>query len=425
MRVVFLHPDLGIGGAERLVVDAAVALCQKGHRVSVKTGHHDRKHCFEETKDGTFYVQVFGSWIPQHIFGRLHAFLAYFKMIWIALRVCFSSRKPDVIFCDQVSACLLILKLFSKAKTVFYCHFPDKLLTKRETWIKWLYRLPLDFFEEWTTGLADILLVNSHFTAETFRKSFPSLKDRELHVLYPSLNIPKFKTAERRLSKTVRPKNRDDPTRMFLSINRYERKKNLNLAIESFAELRSRVTEDEFANLSLVMAGGYDERVRENVEHYAELEKLIESLGLKEKVRLLRSVSAGNKMELLRAASVVLYTPSHEHFGIVPIEAMFTNNPVIAVNNGGPCETVVDGVTGFLRPADKDHFADAMLEFMNFDKIVEMGAAGQDRVMRNFSFDSFTQSLNDLITSLVPERKPVNGWASGRRRESDNDVRRR
>ena len=25
-RVVFLHPDLGIGGAERLVVDAAVAL---------------------------------------------------------------------------------------------------------------------------------------------------------------------------------------------------------------------------------------------------------------------------------------------------------------------------------------------------------------------------------------------------------------
>jgi len=31
--VVFLHPDLGIGGAERLVVDAALALQTRGHKV--------------------------------------------------------------------------------------------------------------------------------------------------------------------------------------------------------------------------------------------------------------------------------------------------------------------------------------------------------------------------------------------------------
>jgi alpha-1,3/alpha-1,6-mannosyltransferase len=34
-RVVFLHPDLGIGGAERLVVDAALALQTKGHQVKI------------------------------------------------------------------------------------------------------------------------------------------------------------------------------------------------------------------------------------------------------------------------------------------------------------------------------------------------------------------------------------------------------
>ena len=33
LRVLFLHPDLGLGGAERLVVDAAVALAGRGHRV--------------------------------------------------------------------------------------------------------------------------------------------------------------------------------------------------------------------------------------------------------------------------------------------------------------------------------------------------------------------------------------------------------
>ena len=32
VSVVFLHPDLGIGGAERLVVDAALALQYRGYK---------------------------------------------------------------------------------------------------------------------------------------------------------------------------------------------------------------------------------------------------------------------------------------------------------------------------------------------------------------------------------------------------------
>lgn len=54
MRVLFLHPDLGIGGAERLVCDAAKALKSKGHKVSFFTTYHDPNHCFPETRDGTF-----------------------------------------------------------------------------------------------------------------------------------------------------------------------------------------------------------------------------------------------------------------------------------------------------------------------------------------------------------------------------------
>lgn len=51
VRVVFLHPDLGIGGAERLVVDAAVALKSKGCNVQIWTAHYDPTHCFSETLD--------------------------------------------------------------------------------------------------------------------------------------------------------------------------------------------------------------------------------------------------------------------------------------------------------------------------------------------------------------------------------------
>lgn len=50
--VVFFHPDLGIGGAERLVVDAAVGLKNRGHHVVIYTNHCDPTHCFDECRDG-------------------------------------------------------------------------------------------------------------------------------------------------------------------------------------------------------------------------------------------------------------------------------------------------------------------------------------------------------------------------------------
>ena len=72
LRIAFIHPDLGIGtytflqlvlyenslnqiskgGAERLIVDAALGLQKLGHSVDIYTSHHDPKHCFDETRDG-------------------------------------------------------------------------------------------------------------------------------------------------------------------------------------------------------------------------------------------------------------------------------------------------------------------------------------------------------------------------------------
>ena len=65
-------------------------------------------------------------------------------------------------------------------------------------------------------------------------------------------------------------------------------------------------------------------------------------------VRFIRSFTDAEKRQLLQDCTAVVYTPSLEHFGIVPLETMAAMRPVIAVNNGGPLETIVDGVTGFL-----------------------------------------------------------------------------
>lgn len=151
--VAFVHPDLGIGGAERLIVDAALALKTCNHKVHIFTAHHDPSHCFHETKDGSIPVTCVGDWLPRHLFGHFYALFAYIRMIYVAFYlVMFSKYQADVVFCDQISACIPVLKL-SKGKIVFYCHFPDKLLTKRQSFAKKLYRAPLDWLEEKTTGI--------------------------------------------------------------------------------------------------------------------------------------------------------------------------------------------------------------------------------------------------------------------------------
>ena len=167
-KIVFLHPDLGIGGAERAVIDAALALKSRGHEVQFVTAHHDPSHCFQETKDGSFTVSSVGDWLPRNIFGKCYALCAYLRMIYAAIYlVLFSGIQYDAIFCDQISACLPFLKMVS-AKVIFYCHFPDMLLTKRQSFLKSMYRLPLDYLEEKTTGMADCILVNSKFTGSYY-----------------------------------------------------------------------------------------------------------------------------------------------------------------------------------------------------------------------------------------------------------------
>ena len=48
------HQNRVTGGAERLVVDAALGLQALGHSVDLYTSYHDPQHCFDETKDGVW-----------------------------------------------------------------------------------------------------------------------------------------------------------------------------------------------------------------------------------------------------------------------------------------------------------------------------------------------------------------------------------
>eukprot|EP00803_Ostreobium_quekettii_P006351 evm.model.scf_1870.3 EVM.evm.TU.scf_1870.3 scf_1870:26597-28325(-) len=425
MKVAFCHPDLGLGGAERLVVDAALELQARHHAVALYTAHHDPARCFSETVDGSLPpVQVHGDWLPRSVFGLGHAVCAYVRCIFLALAMCWASWRQhvryDVVIVDQVSAVLPVLRLFMpRSKRLFYCHFPDLLLARRGSWAKRAYRAPIDWLEEASLGSADQVLVNSRYTLGIFGDTFRCMDANGVApaVLHPAVRVPQqeeLDDAERSWrteldGDLVEFLDRPGAT-TFLSINRFERKKGLRLAIDALAALRAadpvqvagEEPEKRCSHTQLVMAGGYDSRLAENVEHYEELVAHAASLGLSDRVRFMRSFTDRQKALLLAATAAVVYTPRNEHFGIVPLEGMASGRLVIACDSGGPVESIVDGETGFLCRPDAGAFAVAMGRVAG-GGCGGMGRAARERAAGAFSRGAFGDSLNAVVEDMVDD----------------------
>ncbi|KAF5557673.1 alpha-1 3 alpha-1 6-mannosyltransferase [Fusarium mexicanum] len=401
--IVFFHPDLGIGGAERLVVDAAVGLQERGHRVVIFTNHCDPKHCFDECRDGTLDVRVRGHWlVPMSILSRLTILCAILRHVHLLIHIALSGElqalRPRAFIVDQLSAGLPLMRYIAPSSPIlFYCHFPDLLLAQgRESALKRLYRRPFDWLEEWTMGFASAVAVNSGFTKGVVNNTWPNLKKRtETKVVYPCVDT------EVRAKEDV-GSDGDVPfkgEKIILSINRFERKKDI---------------------------GGYDPRVAENVQYHSELEALASSHGLEHlttktlitalsapatvPVLFLLSIPNSLKASLLRSARILLYTPANEHFGIVPLEAMLARTPVLAADSGGPVETIVDGETGWLRsPKDVDSWADVVRSALKLSdaEVQKMGDKGAARVKELFGREQMAKRFDEILVDIVGKKPPV------------------
>ncbi|KAF2763975.1 mannosyltransferase, partial [Teratosphaeria nubilosa] len=420
-NIIFVHPDLGIGGAERLVVDAAVGLQSAGHHITVLTSYRDTNHCFDEARDGTLDVRVRGDAVfPPSLAGRLSILFQILRQLALVVSTGVVSNElklldPDIIIVDQLSACIPFFRLiYPKARILFYGHFPDRLLAKKGAglarYLKKAYRVPFDALEGWSTGCADNIVVNSKFTRSVFRGAFPHMRQRNLKVIYPCVDTNQ-NTPEDTLP--LFPKKK-----LLLSINRFEGKKNLALAVKAYASLSA----DERSRAKLVVAGGFDPRIPENNVTHRELQQLCDSLNLTHATfrsndtlktdmttedvdtLFLLSIPGELKQRLLHEASLLIYTPENEHFGIVPLEAMLAGVPVLATNTGGPLETVYDGRTGWLRSPDKvGQWTDVMRKPLipsSASTLQKMGQAGRDRVLAEFSQTKMTESFDKEIQDM-------------------------
>lgn len=347
---------------------------------------------------------VVGDWIPRSFLGSFYLLFAAIRAIYLAIYLLLIGFRCDVLIADQITFHLPLLNRCSNNGVLFYCHFPDKFLAPKSGGLlrKGVYRRLLDWAEEKCLGLgAEVIVVNSRFTQMKFREAFGSIK-LVPQVLYPGVEIVKY---------DEKTKNDLFKYKVLLSLNRFERKKDLHLAIEAYKQL------SDYKEVKLILAGGYDSRVLENRDHLIELQELCDELGLKHQtlfrsdydnvadidlsrseITFLPSISQETKTILLQNSLGLIYTPSNEHFGIVPIEAMSRGLPVIAMNSGGPKETVVDGVGYLCEPIDED-LAQCIKKLLVKGK-KEMGIAGKKRVDSLFSLKVFGDHLNNLLLQM-------------------------
>ncbi len=94
-----------------------------------------------------------------------------------------------------------------------------------------------------------------------------------------------------------------------------------------------------------------------NQKFYNHIDELVRKLGLESMVRLARA-SSDMPASMMLADVVVMPSIEPEPFGRVAIEAQAMGRPVVAFDHGGACESITDGVTGFLAtPKDEASLA--------------------------------------------------------------------
>ena len=228
----------------------------------------------------------------------------------------------------------------------------------------------------------------------------------------------------------------------FLSFNRFEKKKNVALAIDAFALFKQQLTKVEtrnsLQNLRLIVGGGYDPRVEENMMTLVSLIDRVKAASLSytiitppssktpippfnmthknPDVLFLLNFTSAQRAALLSASTTIalLYTPANEHFGIVPVEAMSSGLPVLACNSGGPTESIVDDQprvrTGWLRAPEAANWAAALFEIAELSpsERAALGDRARARAREHFGMEAMGRKLESaLVEAAAMGRVPV------------------
>lgn len=162
----------------------------------------------------------------------------------------------------------------------------------------------------------DIWVCNSNNTKKRVKKFY----NREAEIIYPPTDTSKYEYKPHR--------------NYWLSVNRLINHKRVDMQVEAFSKM---------PNEKLIIVGSYEKGAKQ----FEVYNKYIESIK-PENVEIINWADDKKLKELYSGCKGFITTARDEDFGMAPVEAMASGKPVIASNEGGYKETVVNGKTGIL-----------------------------------------------------------------------------
>ncbi|WP_439637791.1 glycosyltransferase family 4 protein [Gloeomargarita lithophora] len=110
-----------------------------------------------------------------------------------------------------------------------------------------------------------------------------------------------------------------------------------------------------------------------------------------------------NAAQEMQKFDLFLHPSLHEGFGLVLLEAMAAHLPIVATRVSAIPEIVVDGQTGLLIPPEQPELlAQAVIQLLtNADKRAQMGAAGYQRLLQEFTVTKMLDRTEVVYQSLV------------------------
>lgn len=209
------------------------------------------------------------------------------------------------------------------------------------------------------------------------------IKENKIRVVHNGVDLVRFHPMDMRDAKT---KLGYDPNEPLLGVfGRLSSEKGQRVAIEAMFLI---VKDHPDARLMLVGDG----------KDRADLEATADALGISDSV--IFTGFAQDVRALMSACDIVIVPSSRgEGFGLVAVEAMALQKPVIASAQGGLPEIIVPGETGLLVPPnDPQALSDAVSELIGNPELGQsMGVKGRERVEQHFALGEQMRKLLEIL----------------------------
>lgn len=193
-------------------------------------------------------------------------------------------------------------------------------------------------------------------------------------VIPPGVDLDHFRPHDRRDSR-ARLGLGEEPVILF--VGRLNRIKGLDLLLQATAHAQRRLG----TGVQLVVVGGY-ERGKEPVPR--QYRRLVRALGIEDCVEFRGIVSQEDLPYYYSAADVCAMPSAYESFGMVALESMACETPVVAFSVGGLAETIQHGRTGFLAPpGNAPAFEAELLGALRHPDLASVGRRGRTAARRH------------------------------------------